>query len=582
MQTSAHAAAEQPVPPLKKALSRARQGFFSAGVFSFAINLLMLTGPLFMLQVYDRVLTSRSVPTLVALYALVVSLFAFLGFFQFLRTRVLSRIGYRVDTDLMRLAEKVRIFHGLVRGSEEVRPVADLARIRQFIASPALAALFDLPWVPVYFAIVFFMHPWLGWLTLGGIAIITLFTAVDEFLIKKNVSEANYWELESARVSEISHRNADAIVSMGMLGNILNYWQRLHVNAMSHAQKANNVSETTSSASKAIRLLLQSSILALGAYLAIHQLTTPGIMVAASIIGGRALAPIDQIVGGWRNFVGARQAYKRLDKALAGTGQTVETIELPEPQGNLTVSNVTKFAPKGGAEETGTILQGVHFALKPGDAVGVIGPSASGKSSLAKLLTGLWLPDRGSVRLDGATFDQWDRDVLGRHIGYLPQTVELMRGTIKDNIARFDPEARDEDVIAAARLADVNDLILSFPGGYSARVGDGKLFLSGGQVQRIALARAVYGNPALIILDEPNSNLDAEGDAALARAIDALRKAKRTVVVMAHRPSAIASVNLLLMLRNGQQADFGPKEEVLKRVTMAANNIASTPIGVPA
>lgn len=557
--------------PLSIAVAKCRSSFFGVGVFSFAINLFMLTGPLFMLQVYDRVLTSRSIPTLLALYGLVVALYAALGVFNFLRVRVLSRIGFRLDSDLMMLAEKRRIVQGLMSGGQELRPVGDLTRLRQFIGSPALTALFDLPWTPIYLGVVFYMHAWLGWLTLGGIALITILTIINEALTKPKVSEANYWDMESARFSDGSHRNADVIVSMGMLQNALNYWARMRRGSMARSQAAGGISEVLTSTSKAIRLLLQSSILGLGAYLAVYQIITPGVMIAASIIGGRALAPVDQVVGGWRNFIAARQSYQRLKSSLDGMDKVGDLVQLPAPEGHVSFAGVTKLAPKGLADDGAPIVQGISFSLKPGDGLGIIGPSASGKSSLARLFVGLWMPDRGSVRLDGATLDQWDSDELGKHIGYLPQSVELMRGTIKENIARFDPEASDEDVIAAAKLANVNELILSLPGGYGAKIGDGKLVLSGGQVQRIALARAVFGGPALIVLDEPNSNLDAEGDAALANAIASLREQGKTVIVMAHRPSAIASVNMLLMLRNGQQVEFGLKEDVLRRVTEAAN-----------
>ncbi len=564
--------------PLSAAVARCRSSFLGVGVFSFAINLFMLTGPLFMLQVYDRVLTSRSIPTLVALYGLVVALYASLGLFNFLRVRVLSRIGFRLDSDLMMLAEKRRIVHGLIGGGEELRPVGDLTRLRQFVASPALTALFDLPWTPIYLAVVFYMHPWLGWLATGGIVVITLFTIANEALTKPKVSEATYWDMESARFSDGSHRNADVIVSMGMLQNTLNYWAKMRKGGMVNSQKAGGVTEAMTSASKAIRLLLQSSILALGAYLAVYQIITPGVMIAASIIGGRALAPVDQVVGGWRNFIAARQSYGRLKAGLEHMEKSDDMLQLPAPEGHVSFAAVTKMPPKGLADDGAPILNGISFVLKPGDAMGVIGPSASGKSSLARILVGLWMPDRGAARLDGATLDQWDSDELGKHIGYLPQSVNLMRGTIAENISRFDPDAKDEDIVEAAKLANVNELILALPGGYGAKIDDGRLVLSGGQVQRIALARAVYGRPALIVLDEPNSNLDAEGDAALSKAIAALREAGNTIIVMAHRPSAIASVNMLLMLRGGQQVDFGPKEEVLRRVTEASNASA---IGKP-
>ena len=560
--------------PMQLAFRAAKADWLSVAVFSFGINLLMLTGPLFMLQVYDRVLTSRSIPTLIVLYALIVALFGFLGLFNFFRTRVLSRVGYRIDSELMIHAQKMRIVQGLNAGKSKFQPVNDLSRVRQFIGSAGTIAFFDLPWVPIFIGVVFIMHPWLGWLTVGGVIVITLFTVANEILTKKPIMESNKWDVESSNFSDSSRRNADSIVSMGMMGNILSNWGRLRGNSLSESQRAAGSSEVFMSISKGIRLLLQSSILGLGAYLAVLQIVTPGTMIAASIIGGRALSPIDQAIANWRNFIGARQAYGRLNLILDGKGSAPNLIALPDPKGHLDVSNVVKMKPSEAGGDGSTILQGVNFSLAPGDALGVVGPSASGKSTLARLLTGLWIPERGSVRLDGATYDQWDSDQLGKHIGYLPQSAELIRGTIRANIARFDPDAADEDVIAAAQMADVHRLIMGFPGGYDAIIGE-NVVLSGGQVQRIALARAIYKTPAIVILDEPNSNLDADGDGALTKAITSLREAGSTVVVMAHRPSAIAAVNKLLMLRDGAQIEFGDKKDVLEKVTRAANTASS-------
>lgn len=559
--------------PVQVALRNAKSDWIAVAIFSCAINMLMLTGPIFMLQVYDRVLASRSIPTLVVLYVLIVFLFGLLGVFNFFRSRVMSRVGFRLDHELMETAQKMRLHQGLSMAGAKFQPVADLSRLRQFISSPGLAAFFDLPWVPVFILVVFIMHPWLGWLTILGVVIITLFTFMNERLSTRKISESSRWDLESSNFSETSRKNAEAIFSMGMTGNILSNWKRLRTNSLSYAQGAAGTSEVLMSMSKAIRLLLQSSILGLGCYLAVYEIVTPGTMIAASIIGGRALSPIDQVVGNWRNFVMARQAYQRLNIVLAGKGDAPELIQLPEPEGHLDVSNAFKFKPSQDGNDTTTILQAINFTLSPGDALGVIGPSASGKSSLARILIGIWAPDRGSVRLDGATYDQWDSDQLGKHIGYLPQSVELIRGTIKSNIARFEPEFEDGDIIAAAQMANVHELIMALPGGYDAVIGQ-DVVLSGGQVQRIALARALYKCPKLVVLDEPNSNLDAAGDAALSDAIVKLRQAKSTVIVMAHRPSAIAAVNKILMLNNGVQQDYGDKSDVLARVTKARQSAA--------
>lgn len=551
---------------------QARPALLGVAAFSFAVNLFMLTGPLFMLQVYDRVLTSRSVPTLIALFGLVILLYGFMGAFEFLRARVLSRVGYRLDASLMDRAHRRWTLAGLFPGGAGSRPASDLAAVRQFLASNGLPALFDLPWVPVYLAVIFLLHVWLGWLALGAAVLVTLITIASELLTRQPVAEAVAWEAREAQLAGQIHRNAEAVVAMGMTGTVGSVWQSARTRAMASAQAGGNKTEALTALSKAARLTVQSGILALGAFLAIRGEITPGTMIAASILGGRALAPVDQVVGNWRNIARARLAFGRLRDGLGAAAKDgAPPVELPEPQGEVRLEGATKFAPSADGSAT-PIIGDLSFELRPGDALGVIGPSASGKTTLARLLTGLWLPDRGSVRLDGATYDQWDSDRLGAHLGYLPQSVELIAGTVRDNIARFDPSAQDDDIIEAAKLAGVHDLILGLRDGYQTEIGEGGAILSGGQRQRIALARAVYGRPALVVLDEPNASLDADGDAALTRAIKSLRDKGTTVVVMAHRPSAIAAVNLVLMLDEGRQADFGPKEEVLKRVTRAVGS----------
>ena len=554
-------------PPLRQAVRAAKADWLAVGAFSFGINLLMLTGPLFMLQVYDRVLTSRSIPTLTVLWVLMGTLFAFLALFTFFRTRLLSRVGFRIDSELMVGAQKLRVLQGLRARRAPSNPVQDLARVRQFIGSTGITSFFDLPWTPIFIGVVFYMHAWLGWLAVAGVILITTFTIASEILTKAPIREASKWDVESSNVSDSARKNAESIVSMGMMNNVLSHWEGIRRNSLGESQRAASATETFSSLTKGVRMFLQSSILGLGAYLAVYQIITPGMMIAASIIGGRALSPIDQVIANWRNFVSSRQAYSRLNILMAGFGDARDMIALPEPEGHLEVQNLFMSKPGGEGE---AILQGLQFSLNPGDALGVVGPSASGKSSLARLLVGIWMPDRGSVRLDGATFDQWDTEDLGQHIGYLPQNATLLRGTIKANISRFDPEAKDEDVILAAKMADVHRLITGLPGGYEAIV-DETVVLSGGQVQRIALARALYGGPALVVLDEPNSNLDAEGDAALTRAITALKDANKTSIVMAHRPSAIAAVNKVLMIREGRQMEFGDKAEVMQKITKQSN-----------
>ena len=529
-----------------------------------------------MLQVYDRVLASKSVPTLVVLFCLVAGLYLFLGLFSFVRTRALSRAGYRLDVDLMELVKKGWINSESMSGNSKSRPLNDLGAIRQFLCSNGLPALCDLPWVPVYLAIVYLLHFWLGLLATGGAIIVISATVINEWITRKPISEATGWEVQDAQFAEMSNRNSDAILAMGMMSRVTQNWKDIRHNALANSQLAGGRSEFITDFTKATRMLVQSGILALGAYLAIYQEISPGAMIAASILSGRALAPVDLAVGNWKNFIKARQAYTRLSTMLSNSALTKSSpTKLPAPKAYVSVSDLLKVVKTsdGGATNARPILQGLNFKLEPGDGLGVVGPSASGKSSLAKLLVGLWMPDKGSVRLDGATFDQWERDDVGQYIGYLPQTIELLSGTVRQNIARFDDDVSDEKVVEAAKLAGVHQLILDLSNGYETDLSAGMRVLSGGQVQRIALARAVLRKPALVVLDEPNANLDAEGDTALTKAIEGLRMHGSCVVVMAHRPSAIAAVNKVLVLKDGHQLDFGPKEEILQRANRSGPNL---------
>lgn len=557
---------------LRQAIRANRSAFVAVGIFSFAINILMLTGPVFMLQVYDRVLTSRSVPTLVALCLLVLALFLFMALFDFIRVRVLSRMGYRLDQQLAPLTFRNWVAQGLAGRREMGRPLADLSTLRSFLGSPALIGLFDLPWVPLYLAVVFILHAQLGLLALGGAAIVTALAIANELLTRKPLERSMAMEASESRLAEQSLRNADTIVAMGMMSNVGRHWIDVRNLGASSAQTGGERAEVFAATSKSVRMILQSAILALGALLAIEQQISAGMIVAASIIAGRALAPVDQVVGQWRQILKARLSWKRLKDHLRDTS-IEKPMRLPAPEGRLAIRNLIKYAPANEGDRTDgrrVILGRIDFDLAPGDGLGVIGPSASGKTSLARVLIGAWSPDSGVVRLDGASLDQWDRDELGKHIGYLPQAVDLLAGTIGQNISRFDPEASHEAVIAAAQLAGVHEMILRLPEGYGSRVEFGVKPLSGGQIQRIALARAVYRTPRLVVLDEPNSNLDADGDAALTKAIEKLREAGSVVIVMAHRPSAIVAVNKLLMLHEGGQAEFGDKTEIMRKMTRVA------------
>lgn len=554
--------------PYKKELSRLRRAFLTVGLFSAAINLLMLTGPLYMLQVYDRVLSSGSVATLQGLFVIVVILYAFLGVYEFLRARLLSRASYRMDQAVGADAFGFWLRSGFVDNKEHYNPVQDLAVIRAFLASPAILGLFDLPWIPIFLAVVFFIHPWLGWLTVGGAIIVIIAAIINRFASRDPIKNAGNSEGVERSFVERTRRNAEAVLALGMLDKVTDRWSGLHQNSLGHYQTGGDRSEIVAAFSKSFRLLLQSTLLTVGAYLALAQEISAGMIIATSIVAGRALAPVDQVIAHWRTIGRAGDAHRRLKDAMDYIPDPQSGFDLPEPKGHLVVKNVTKLTPKNSlVSDRPRILERISFELEPGDGLGVVGSSAAGKSSLARLLVGLWQPDQGEVRLDGATLNQWHNEDLGGHIGYLPQRVEMLPGTIAENIARFDPDARDEDVIEAAQIAGVHDMILKMPQGYTTYVGTTEQPLSGGQTQRLGLARALYGSPRLLVLDEPNSNLDAKGDEALASAVIGMRKKGCTVLVMAHRPSVIQAVNKILILHEGKVGRFGLKEDVLQHAT---------------
>jgi len=549
------------ITELEAALKRSRRAFIGIGIFSAVINLLMLTGPLYMLQVYDRVLLSRSMSTLVALSILMGGLYAFMGLLELIRSRVLVRVGNRIEEDLGKRTFDLWVKQGQYKHSKVgVRPLNDLSTVKSFLSGPAPGALFDIPWVPIFIAVIWLLHWTLGLAALIGAIIIFIVATLNEFTTRKKLKESRNQLMTSHMIADSAYRQSDAVTAMGMGGNIQNRWQAVKAEGAKLHTSGSDLAGSYSATTKAFRMFLQSAILGLGCALAVVQIITPGAMIAASIIMGRALAPIQMAIGQWKGFINARGAYDRLNAFFQAVPEASEPLQLPEPKGQISVQSVTAAPPNTKT----VVLHNVSFEIEAGQGLGVIGPSASGKSTLAKLLVGVWMPQRGAVRLDGASYDQWNRDILGPHIGYLPQDIELFDATIKDNIARFDPQATDEAIVQAAKHADVHDMILQMPNGYDTLIGQGNLVLSGGQVQRIALARALYGDPKLLVLDEPNANLDADGDKALSQAIAGCRKRGNTVIVMTHRPSAISAVDTLLMLRAGRIEEFGPKEKVLK------------------
>ena len=562
---------------LSGALSACRSAFLGVGAVSLVINLLMLTGPMFMLQVYDRVLASRSVPTLIVLAGLAGALYVFFGLLEDLRGRSLLRIGQRLDTQLSGASFAAAVNLPVVLGRRGARldPVRDLELVRQFLTGAGPAALFDMPWMPIYLAIVFLLHPYLGFLALGGAAIIVALLIINEATSRKPTQELASLNGQKAATLSSIRRNGEVVSAMGMLETLTNRWNAGNQRFLSHQQRASDRALMFSSITKAFRFLLQSAVLGLGAWLVIRQEMSSGSMIASSIITSRALAPVEQAVAHWRSFVGARQARRRLDEVLGAEVHAPET-ELPAPHRDLKVENLMVAAPG----ETAALVQGASFRLAAGDGLGVIGPSGSGKTSLLRALVGVWPTSRGAVRLDGSELNQWTRTALGASIGYLPQDVELFEGTIAENIARFEPQPASEAVLEAARFAGVHDLVAGMDKGYDTQIGEAGARLSAGQRQRIGLARALYRSPFLIALDEPNSNLDAEGDAALTQAIKAMREKGSIIIVVAHRPSALAGVDTVLLMKDGRQAAFGPKQEVLDQLQKAqAQSQSQTPAG---
>lgn len=545
---------------LRTAINRCRGSLAMTGLFSLFVNLLMLTGPIYMMQIYDNVLASHSYSTLVALSVLVVVLMVFLGTLEMIRSRVLVRIGARIDGQLAD-----RVFDAVVRrnlkagraGDEQ--PLRDLRAIREFLSGQGPIALFDSPWVPIYLAVVFLLHPILGLVASAGAVLLFLIALLNEGLTRRPLAEATGVAFNANAIAMASQRNAEAVQSMGMLPGLRQRWRVLHWLSLRLQERASDRGGTLTALSKTLRLTLQSAILGVGAALVIEQAISPGAMIAASIIMGRAVAPVDQAIGNWRNFIGVRSAYRRLEILLARIAPAPLRMGLPAAQGSLQVDRLVAGPP----DASRAVVSGISFRMQAGEAICIIGPSASGKSTLARLLVGVWVPQLGEIRLDGAELDQWDSDALGRQIGYLPQDVELFPGTVGENISRFDEDPDPASVVAAARAAGVHDMILRLPDGYNTEIGADGGKLSGGQRQRIALARALYGDPALIVLDEPNANLDADGDQALAAAIRGMKARGQMIIVMTHRPGVIEAADHLLVLEGGRQTAFGPPADVL-------------------
>lgn len=556
---------------LAEILLSMKRYFMGVGIFSFFINLLMLTGPLYMLQIYDRVLASRNDMTLLALTFLVVGLFLLMAMLEFVRSRVLVRVGAAIEAKLNSRVFDAAFEATLRRGGADARQaLTDLTQMRQFMTGNGPFAFFDAPWFPIYIAVIFALHPWLGWFAIAAAILLVILTLWNELSTKKPLAKANVLANQANNFAHNNLSNAEVIEAMGMLDALRARWKRLHALHLVEQARASDRAGFIASLTKFVRLTSQSLILGLGAFLAIRNQITPGEMIVGSILLGRALAPLDQLIANWKGFSQARLAYHRLRELLAHFPKRPASMPLPAPKGLVTVENVVAVPPGGQTP----ILRGVNCGFAPGTITAIIGPSGSGKSTLARLLVGVWPAHGGKVRIDGADVSQWDKSQLGPYLGYLPQDIELFDGTIAENIARFG-EVDPGKVVEAAQLAGVHDMILRFPKGYDTPVGPGGAALSGGQRQRIALARALYGDARVIVLDEPNSNLDDAGEQALLAALQHLKEKGRTVVVITHRTNILKAVDNILVIRDGIGQAFGPRDQVLQ--ALKQNSAKATP-----
>lgn len=551
-----------------EALRAVNGAFVAVALLSSVVCVLYLTGSLFMLEIYDRVVPSGSVATLVGLAVLAGGLYSFQGLLDVVRMRILGRIGLSLDERIGRL-----VFGAVIaapvegrKAADGMQPVRDLDQVRSFLSSLGPTAFFDLPWMPLFLAICFLFHPLIGWTALSGALVLVVLALLSETLGREPSREAVRHAGARNAVAEAGMRNAEVVRAMRMEANLERLYVKASADYVASQRRASDLTGGLGSTSKVARMALQSAVLGVGAYLVIHGEATPGIMIAGSILAARALAPVELAISHWRHFVGARQSWARLREGLDARPREPERLRLPHPRRSLQVEGVG-IAPPGTGRLT---VADVTFKLSAGDGLGVIGPSGSGKSSLVRALVGVWAPVRGKVRLDGVALEQWRPEDIGRQIGYLPQDVELFSGSVAQNIARFDPEARDEDIVEAAQLADVHDMILRLPEGYATQIGEGGAALSGGQRQRVALARALYGSPFLIVLDEPNAHLDGVGEAALAKAVSMLRKRGSIVILVAHRPAAISGMSHVMIIADGEVRAFGDKDEILSKTVRPA------------
>ena len=545
---------------LHNALKACRESFLCVGFFSFFINALMLVPTFYMLQVYGRVITSGSLTTLTMLTLIMTGLVITLGCLEWTRSRIMVRVSNRLDMLLSRQVYKASFKRALESGGMDAsaQPLNDLTGLRQFLSGNGLFAFFDAPWLPIYIAVMFMFHPWFGWVATGSALLLLLLAFVNERLTGPTLAQANKEHIGASLYTTKNLRNAEVIESMGMLETLMDRWWNRQKNVLLLQSRASDKGAMISTLSRSFRILVQSLILGLGAYLAVDHQVGAGLVFAGSVLLGRALAPIDLMIGSWKGFIAARSQYARLNAILAKQQAQPERMALPAPKGDVQAENLTVAAPGS----TIPIIKNISFSVPAGCVVGIIGPSAAGKSTLARALLGIWAPLQGVVRLDGADISAWDKHDLGPYIGYLPQDIELFEGSVSDNIARF-TRVDSEQVILAATTAGVHEMILLLPDGYDTVIGGDGVVLSGGQRQRIGLARALYGSPRLIILDEPNSNLDEVGDRALIAALHKIRLSGATLFVITHRTNIVSQLDRLMVMSNGGISLFGPRELVL-------------------
>lgn len=558
-------AAGTPKKELMAVLLSFKRTFVTIGLFSCVVNLLMLVPTIYMLQIYDRVLTSRNQDTLIGLTVIMIAMYFVIGFLEWIRSQLLIRLGNRMDQRLSGKVFRAAFEKSLRVGSTNASQYfSDLTNVRQFLTGHGLFAFFDSPWTPIFIIVIYYMHPTLGIFSIVSAVFLLCMAVLTEVVSKKPLSEANKLHSIAVTFAGANLRNAEAIEAMGMMTHVRGHWYQKHLKFLKLQAMASERASVVSSVTKAARLIAQSSILGLGAYLAIQNIITPGMMIAASILMGRALSPVEMAIGTWKQFLSTRSSYDRLEEILTVFPDREGGMSLPPPTGQLVVSNLIAGPPGTNKQ----ILRGVNFAVAPGDIVAIIGPSAAGKTTLARMIVGIWPPFVGGVRLDGVEVSTWDKGELGPFIGYLPQDIELLEGTVAENIARFG--AIDaEKVVAAAKDAGIHEMVLQFPGGYDSPIGEGGLVLSGGQKQRIALARAIYDDPVLVVLDEPNSNLDDAGELALLNTLVKLKEAQKTIFVITHRTSILSIVDKVLLMVNGVGQAYGPRDEVLASLQKA-------------